>query len=203
MLKDIPGTELCPLVDDHKFPILVQAEDRQTDLLEWARANRENIIGMIRDCAAVLLRNFNLKDRSTFTEFVQLISQPQIYNYRSTPRNNLGNNLYTASEYPPAHTIPLHCENAYQRDWPMRLFFYCEQPAAVGGETPLACVNTITHELHSDIKNEFIKKKIMYVRNYHPGLDLPWQTVFQTDSRNEVECYCEANGIACEWIDGN
>ena len=43
----------------------------------------------------------------------------------------------------------------------------------------------------------------MYVRNYGEGLDLPWQDVFQTADRAEVEAFCRASGIVCEWRDGD
>lgn len=38
----------------------------------------------------------------------------------------------------------------------------------------------------------------MYVRNYS-NIDLPWEEVFQTHDKNEVEAYCKANNILAEW----
>ena len=40
----------------------------------------------------------------------------------------------------------------------------------------------------------------MYVRNYGTGLDLPWQDVFQTTRKPEVEAYCRSAQIEFEWI---
>jgi hypothetical protein len=37
------------------------------------------------------------------------------------------------------------------------------------------------------------------VRNYGGGLDLPWQKVFGTADRGEVERFCQGAGIAYEW----
>jgi alpha-ketoglutarate-dependent taurine dioxygenase len=39
----------------------------------------------------------------------------------------------------------------------------------------------------------------MYVRNHATGVDLPWETVFQTNQREEVERYCRSNDIDFEW----
>ena len=39
----------------------------------------------------------------------------------------------------------------------------------------------------------------MYVRNYRPGVDIPWQTVFQTENPKELETYCREHDIRCEW----
>ena len=43
----------------------------------------------------------------------------------------------------------------------------------------------------------------MYVRNYGDGLGLPWQEVFQTRVRAEVEEHCRRAAIVCEWKDGD
>ena len=40
----------------------------------------------------------------------------------------------------------------------------------------------------------------MYVRNYGEELDLPWQKVFQTNSKLDVENYCKKNKIQFKWI---
>jgi alpha-ketoglutarate-dependent taurine dioxygenase len=38
------------------------------------------------------------------------------------------------------------------------------------------------------------------VRNFGTGYGLSWQTAFQTDDRDQVTRYCEAEGIQCEWL---
>jgi len=43
----------------------------------------------------------------------------------------------------------------------------------------------------------------MYVRNYSDGVDLPWQTVFQTTDRSAVEDYCRSASIEFEWKDAS
>jgi alpha-ketoglutarate-dependent taurine dioxygenase len=43
----------------------------------------------------------------------------------------------------------------------------------------------------------------MFVRNYHDLPERRWQTVFQTESRAEVEAYCTENKVHCEWTPGN
>jgi alpha-ketoglutarate-dependent taurine dioxygenase len=41
------------------------------------------------------------------------------------------------------------------------------------------------------------------VRNYGDGFGLPWQTVYQTEDKAEVEAHCQRSGIELEWKDGN
>jgi alpha-ketoglutarate-dependent taurine dioxygenase len=49
------------------------------------------------------------------------------------------------------------------------------------------------------IREKFTQKGVMYVRNYRQGIDLPWQTVFQSSNRLEVEEYCRREHIKAEW----
>jgi len=43
----------------------------------------------------------------------------------------------------------------------------------------------------------------MYVRNFGDGFGLPWQSVFQTENKAEVEAHCAKNNIQLEWKEGN
>jgi alpha-ketoglutarate-dependent taurine dioxygenase len=42
----------------------------------------------------------------------------------------------------------------------------------------------------------------MYVRNFGDGFGLPWQSVFQTDDKTQVEEHCRKSGIQVEWKEG-
>ncbi|NEQ80728.1 MAG: TauD/TfdA family dioxygenase, partial [Moorea sp. SIO2I5] len=103
----------------------------------------------------------------------------------------------------PNQFIPLHNENAYSLSWPMKIWFFCVEAAEQGGETPIADSKKIFQRIDPKIKEQFLQKKVMYVRNYRPGLDLQWENVFQTNQKSEVETYCRKAGIEFEWKDGN
>jgi alpha-ketoglutarate-dependent taurine dioxygenase len=82
----------------------------------------------------------------------------------------------------------------------MIIGFYCVQPAGEGGETPLADSRRVFAQIDPEIREEFTRKQVMYVRNYDDdSLDLSWREVFQTDSRAEVENYCAKAGMTVEW----
>jgi alpha-ketoglutarate-dependent taurine dioxygenase len=53
------------------------------------------------------------------------------------------------------------------------------------------------------VRDRFIAKGWMYVRNFGDGLGLDWQTVFQTTDRSAVEAHCRKSGIEVEWKPGN
>ncbi|MYM84891.1 TauD/TfdA family dioxygenase [Duganella sp. FT50W] len=195
MFEDATLTPLCPTSDFYA----VLKPHREIDLVEWARSNQPAISAALRKNKAILFRNFKSQDHETFAQFVQAIARPLEYVYRSTPRTSIGEKLYTATEFPRQYSIPLHCENSYQADWPMQLFFYCKQPAAEGGATPIADIAQVTRTLDTSIKETFEKKEVLYVRNYGSGIDLNWQTVFQSQIKAEVEAYCRENQIEYAW----
>src|SRR5258708_513197 len=172
------------------------------DIQNWITHNKALIDATLDLCGAVLLRGGDIAGETEFKALVSLLTRdPLRYVYRSTPRTSLGGGVYTATEYPAGLTIPQHSENAYQREWPLRLLFYCEYPAdGGGGETPLASLVKVTGRIDAAIQSRFLEKQVMYIRSYRKDLDLPWQTVFQTESRAEVEEFCRVHDIQYEWI---
>jgi alpha-ketoglutarate-dependent taurine dioxygenase len=84
----------------------------------------------------------------------------------------------------------------------MKLAFQCVQAAQQGGETPLADMLRVTRRMGEERMERFTRLGVLYVRNYGQPLDLPWQTVFQTQDRAEVERYCREHGLEAQWLSG-
>jgi Taurine catabolism dioxygenase TauD, TfdA family len=183
-----------------KFLDIIEADSNQ-ECYAWLKQNRRRVQYGLEAGGAVLLRGLAVSSESHFQGFVQTFSQKSMkYLYRSTPRTNVAQGIYTATEYPPGLHIPLHNENAYQRDWPLHVLFFCMHPAQQGGgQTPLADTVSVTNRISPGLRKRFSERGVMYVRNYCKDIDLPWQVVFQTDSRSEVEAYCAEHDISCEW----
>jgi alpha-ketoglutarate-dependent taurine dioxygenase len=187
-----------------QFPVIMDA-DRSGDMRLWMKTHHDAITVALDTCGALLIRSGRMSE-ACFKDIVSDLSDdPLQYMYRSTPRTDLGPGIFTATEYPAGLDIPQHNENAYQREWPLRIIFYCDHPAdRGGGQTPIANVINVSRRIDSAIWNRFQEKQVMYIRNFRPDVDLPWQTVFQTTSRTEVEAYCRAHEISFEWMsDGN
>ena len=148
----------------------------------------------------LLLRGFEPAGAEGFRRFAASFGHALLhYEFASTPRSKVDAGVYTSTEYPAHQTIPLHNEQAYTRHWPMKIWFYCELPSETGGETPIADSRAIHRRLPAGLVDRFTAKGLMYVRNFGNGLDLPWQRVFNTEDRHEVERYCRQQGIAWEW----
>jgi hypothetical protein len=82
----------------------------------------------------------------------------------------------------------------------MQILFFCFQPSAVRGETPIADSRKVLSFLSRPTIEKFESKGIMYVRNIVQGIGLSWQEVYQTENKSEVEDYCIKNNIGFEWI---
>ncbi|HEY8065485.1 MAG TPA: TauD/TfdA family dioxygenase [Methylosinus sp.] len=180
-----------------RFPISLA--NGNENLLAAVRDNVDRVRETLIRNGALLLRGFAVT-RNSFGEVVDLLCGARLeYVYRSTPRTSVADRIFTATNYPPDREIPLHCEEAYQRNWPMLLAFYCEQPATEGGETPLADIVKVTAGIDPELVQKFRQRGVCYIRNYLDGIDLPWTDVFQTRSRAEVERFCAKHDIRFDW----
>jgi alpha-ketoglutarate-dependent taurine dioxygenase len=187
------------------LPLVVQPTTHGVDLVAWARNNRELLEEYLLKHGGILFRDFKLDGVSEFEQFIKAASGAELleYTYRSTPRSLVGGRIYTSTEYPAHQSIPLHNEMAYSNQWPMKIWFFCLQAAEQGGETPIADSRRVFQRIRPEISRRFIDEQVMYVRNYGDGLDLSWQTVFQTTDRAVVEEYCRKAGMEYEWTGGN
>lgn len=151
----------------------------------------------------ILFRGFQKEGIDTSIQsFAQMFGHELLsYEFGSTPRTDLGKGVYTATEYPASQIIPLHNEQAYTLSWPMNIWFHCVTEPTTHGETPIADSRKIYQKMPKAIRERFEQKRLMYVRNYGNGLDLPWETVFNTESEAQVETFCRANHIDFEWKD--
>jgi len=180
-------------------PLVIAPESADELLEEWLVRHRAAVSAQLLTHKALLFRGF--ENRGGIGGIADTLFATRLsYTYRSTPRTDVGELIYTATEYPKQLWIPQHNENAFQRSWPMKLLFHCMQPATTGGRTPLAETARVTLAIDAQVQEEFDRKQVKYVRNYRPGVDLPWQDVFGTTTKEGVEQFCRAHRIAFEWV---
>lgn len=184
-------------------PVLVDDMGTHMPLNELIGLQLQNVRELLAQHGAVLFRNYPVTSADDFHAVVSALSDDHLkYEYRSTPRSEVTDRVVTSTSYPAALEIPLHNENAYHHQWPRTVAFCCLEPAASGGETPIANMRDVTAHIGAELMEKFEHRRVEYIRHYHEGVDLSWQSVFQTDDRGKVREYCEANRISCEWIDG-
>lgn len=180
--------------------MLYNVEDKNISPLDWVNDNKEKVQPFLEKNGALLIRGFkNIEENDFGTVLSELFGKELIdYSYRSTPRTELKNKVYTATEYHHTEWIPQHNEKAYSNVWPSRIGLMCRIKATKMGNTPISDSRIAYNEIPAEIREEFERKNIMYVRNF-ADIDLPWEEVFQTKNKGEVEAYCKANNILAEW----
>lgn len=173
-------------------------------MIPWVELNAGAIKALLEKNGALLIRSLDIQGSKKLEKALEKIFSAQLleYTYRSTPRTKMRGRIYTSTEYHADEVILLHNENAYSNRWPLKIAFYCVKSSDEGGATPIADSRVIYSEIPEEIKTEFERKKLMYVRNYSE-IDLPWTDVFQTEDQTVVNAYCELNHIDYEWSDGN
>jgi len=183
---------------------IISPREQSIQLVSWARDNREAILQLLLEYGGILFRGFRVTEMDQLQQFVSSVSSNLLeYGERSSPRTQVGDRIYTSTDYPADQSIFLHNENSYQSTWPQKIFFWCVKPADTGGETPIADTRWIFNALDASIREKFVSKHILYVRNIGGGIGLSWQDVFQTNDKQVVEAYCAQSGIQVEWRQGD
>lgn len=183
------------------LPYVVSAPTGSVPVAEHLAGAREAVRARLRTHGAVLLRGFDVGGVAGFERVVRAVSgEPLSYAERSSPRSTIDGQVYTSTDYPPAEEIFLHNENSYQATWPLTLFFYCIEPPATRGATPLADTREVLRSIDPSVREEFARRGWTVVRNFTEGFGVPWQQAFNTTDRAEVERYCAGNGVEAEWI---
>ncbi|MHB1059240.1 MAG: TauD/TfdA family dioxygenase [Rhodanobacter sp.] len=189
-LEPVQGTSMLLRVDG--------ASIRATD---WAAQHKVDIERLVSENGALLIRGLNFAGSQQFGTVLSTLFNEDLlqYTYRSTPRTELRGNVYTATEYHQDQWIPQHNENSYTNRWAMRIGFMCTVPPESGGTTPICSSRRIYQEMPLTIRDRFERLGVLYQRNYSE-IDVPWTEVFQTEDRDEVAAFCDANDIQFEWI---
>jgi alpha-ketoglutarate-dependent taurine dioxygenase len=186
------------------LPLVIQPGVPGVNPATWAEGHREQLTQALEKHGGLLFRGFDIPRLEEFEHIVRAISGELLeYKERSSPRHAVSGKIYTSTDYPPDQPIFLHNENSYQATWPRRIFFFCAKAAEEGGATPIADVRKVYQRVDPAIRDRFAEKSWMVVRNYGDGFGLPWQTVFQTEDKAEVEAHCRRNAIELEWKPDN
>jgi len=162
--------EVSPLVPGRTLPMLARPRVAGVNLVQWAGEARSLINSLLLQHGAILFRGFGIQHLDDFESLMRAVSDDLLeYSYQSTPRTSLSKFVYTSTEYHPELTIPLHNEMSYARDWPMKIWFFCVDPAAENGLTPLADSRRVYERIDPAVRTRFAAEGILYVRNYGSG----------------------------------
>lgn len=185
---------------DRDFLMHVRCEDHDADLVSIVEKNRQEIEDLVQAFGVILFKGYGVDSAEKLRQVAHAFSKNLLsYNERAAPRKVVGNKVYTSTEFPKEETIPLHHEMSYSYNYPRYLYFCCAVAARSGGITPVADDRTVISRIPKRVKDKFVDKKVLYVRNFGTGLDMEWPTAFQTDSKADVEKYLTDNCTKFTW----
>jgi alpha-ketoglutarate-dependent taurine dioxygenase len=185
-----------------RLPAVIRPATDQVDLADWVLSQRQRLETLILEHGAILFRGFPLRSVPDF-EAVALAFYGDLYaEYGDLPREGVSGKIYASTPYPNDQMILYHNESSHLHRWPMKIGFFCVQAAEEGGSTPLLDCRSVTQAIDPEIFDEFARKGVTYIRNFSPGLDVPWQEFFHTEDRAAVEESCRRDKMECEWTGG-
>ncbi len=186
---------------DNGLPLVVQPTLSGVSLAEWLGANRAILSPLLHKHGALLFRGFGLKDQADFSKSVDALAMAKMnYIERATPRSELGDQIYTATEFPPEYEIAPHNELSYVNQWPGHICFFCETPAAMGGETPIVDVRRVLARLDPKILEPFRRLGWKLVRNFGDAMGPSWRHSYDVEDRAALEAYCIKSDVSWEWL---
>jgi amino acid adenylation domain-containing protein len=202
-LSQQPLIKTSFLQPEQSLPLVIEPDSDKIDLGDWAASNREFIETNLLKQGAILFRGFNINSASEFEAVANAIYPNLFGEYGDLPREGVKGKVYGSTPYPQDKAILFHNESSHLHNWPLKIWFFCVQPAQEGGETPIFDCRKVYQLLNPKLREKFEQKQLMYVRNYNEGLDVSWQDFFHTTSKAEVENYCHQAGIDFEWLEND
>ncbi|BAZ11501.1 amino acid adenylation domain protein [Calothrix sp. NIES-4071] len=185
------------------LPLVVEPAINDIDITDWAKNNRQFIETKLQHHGAILFRNCNIDAVLNFENLAQAICPNLFAEYGDLPREGISDKVYGSTPYPADQAILFHNESSHLHQFPLKIWFYCVQPAARGGETPIVDCRKVYQLLNPKLREKLEKQQLMYVRNYIEGLDVSWQDFFRTTDKAVVENYCKKAKIEFEWLANN
>ncbi|MEO2034569.1 MAG: TauD/TfdA family dioxygenase [Planctomycetaceae bacterium] len=198
------------------FPLVLICEPNDATLdmtADWIRLNRRMLYQKSVQHGAILFRGFPLSSDHDFDAFVTAFGLPA-FTYENSLSNAVRKNrtprVFTANEAPSDVTICLHHEMAQTPVYPSRLFFFCEQPAASGGATPLCRSDVLFErirlelpEFAADCRNKGLRySHVMPGSNdAASGMGRSWQSTWNASTRSEAEARMSELGYTWAWQD--
>ncbi len=191
-------------LDERKLPLVIEPRLKSVELPAWITANREWMLGELAVHGGILFRGFDITGQAEFERFLAPFAS-ELVHYRegATPRTELGNHVYTSTEFPADQAIALHNELSYVNTWPMKIWFFCLRPPEEGGATPIADMRRVLQRIPAEIRERFEDLGWMLVRNLGYGFGPGWQSAYRVETREEAEEYFRGAEIEFEWKEGD
>ncbi|XP_023729382.1 clavaminate synthase-like protein At3g21360 [Lactuca sativa] len=177
---------------------------------EAIRAHKPWLESLLQKSGAILFRGFPVASPTDFNDVVEAFGYPEaFYVGGRASRIKVVGRVYTANEAPPEKGIPFHHEMAYVRDFPTKLFFFCDEEPGKGGETPIVLSHIIYKrmtEKHPEFVSQLEEHGLTYTKVSNEEDDPSsftgsgWKSTYKTDDKTVAEERASKLGAKIEWI---
>ncbi len=180
-------------------PAILQV-DPENDALGWAKEYKDQLRATVGQYGAVMVRGLGLNDASQTGDVLRALGSDLMTEREAfATREVHSNNIYSSSAWPQNQQMCMHHELSYAREFPGLMMFACLTAPAAGGATAIADATAILKALPEDMVKKFDEHGWMLTRSYTEDIGISIEDAFGTDDRSDIESYCQANGIECEW----
>lgn len=200
-------------ITKQKLPLVIEPYDKsvsKADFFNLLKEKNDYFKKEMLKYGGLLFRNFPIENVDDFNSTIDALGTGKCVDYigGDSPRVKIKGNIYTSTEAPPYLKIPLHNELSFVKNYPSHIYFYCETPSEIGGETILGDTRQIFKEIDSNIKEKFIEKKLKYISRYYYKNAFwnnfikghkTWINVFETEDKKDVEKKCIENEFGFKW----
>lgn len=188
-----------------------QSKDEEMDaVLGFIRKEKDWIQHELHESGALLFRGFEgMKSASDFNAFVDAFGWDEHIYKGGAPRNNVVGRVWTANEAPLHQDIFFHHEMALFKEFPSKIFFFCEIAPPEGGQTAIVRSDTVAREMESKFPS-FVQKldregiltcvPMPKEDNLQSHLGKSWQSQLQTNDPEEAQRKVEASGSKLVWM---
>jgi len=200
-------------ITSQKRPLVIEAASCEVTLealLKQLRDNNAYFKDHLLKYGGLLFRNFPIQNAHDFNRVIDALGTGKCVDYigGDSPRIKVQGNIYTSTEAPPSMKLPLHNELSFVKNYPSHIYFFCETPSPIGGETIIGDTRKIFQELDERVKKQFIEKQLRYFsRYYYKNAFMSkyirghktWINVFETEDKSAVEKMCVENEFGLKW----
>ena len=187
--------------DGQAFPLVIEPTRADLQPVAWASSHLAFIDTRLSRHAALLFRNFQLRTPQDFEAFASAIEPELFGEYGDLPKKEGGTRTYRSTPYPNDKPILFHNESSHLERWPRKQWFFCEQPALFGGDTPIVDCREMLKRLPAPLVERLEHEQLLYVRTFSRKLDVSWRDFFKTDDPGEVEARLRRGGVEWSWFD--
>lgn len=173
------------------------------DAAEVVGSCRAEILRTVHSAGSVLLRGFDELSVGEFARVAEILLDDVVCQNGEHEPVGASSFVQTPVRFSPKRKLLWHNENSFNHRWPLILLFSPVVTATSGGRTPLTDARELLKVLDPAIVELFRERGITYVRRFGNGIGLPWQKVYRTDIRSELEFRTATEGVAVEWGTGD